>query len=47
MDQINIEFGDEVKGVLFEVVEKMLQTKKFKVRIEEGSKKGRFTKKKM
>lgn len=46
MEQIHIEFGDEVKGVLFEVVEKILQTEKFKVRVEEGSKKGNFQLKK-
>lgn len=40
MEQINIEFGDEVKMALFEVVEDLLQTNTFKVRIEPGSRKG-------
>lgn len=40
MEQINIEFGDEVKKALFEVVEDLLQTDTFKVRIEPGSRKG-------
>lgn len=40
MDEINIEFGDEVKKALFEVVQDILQAHTFKVRIEPGSRKG-------
>lgn len=40
MEEINIEFGDEVKKALFEVVGDLLQTDTFKVRIEQGSRKG-------
>lgn len=41
MEEINIEFGNQVKKVLFEVVEELLQTDTFKVRIEPGNRKGR------
>lgn len=40
MEEINIEFGDDVKKALFQVVEDILQTDTFKVRIEPGSRKG-------
>lgn len=41
MEEINIEFGNHVKIALFEVVEDLLQTDTFKVRIEPGNRKGR------
>ncbi|XP_055307283.1 uncharacterized protein LOC129571502 isoform X2 [Sitodiplosis mosellana] len=39
MEQINVEFGDEVKKALFGVVKDLLQMDTFKVRIEPGSRK--------
>lgn len=42
IEDIKLELGDEIKEALFEVVEELLQTDKFKVRVEHGSKKGIF-----
>lgn len=42
MEEIKIEFGDDIKKAMFQVVEDLLQTDTFKVRIEHGSEKGRI-----